>query len=333
MTKLFMLLLVAFATLCCVSCSDDDDDKNKDFPTEDPNDPNIVRTITLTVDTYSTVEFTLDNEKWYDRDYPEISVGKCPFPKDLSVDWGDGSVTSSNTHKYEISGKYNIVISAKDLKWFSSDDNDITAIDVKGCNSLVGIQLYGEDINSLDVAGFTELKYLYLNDNDHLRTLNIDGCDKLNYCYCMDGELETLNIDDCKNLKILELRDNNLTELNIPKENQLEGLGLSYNNIAALDVSHCSLLQRLYLVDNELTSLDISQCPALFFLNCKGNEFDTDALNKIFTDLPQGKEITEEYNPNDIRHSTIYIGGNPGTETCDKSIAENKGWIVIDEYR
>jgi len=24
----------------------------------------------------------------------------------------------------------------------------------------------------------------------------------------------------------------------------------------------------------------------------------------------------------------IYIGGNPGTESCDRSIAEKKGWSV-----
>ncbi len=267
MTKLFMLLLVAFATLCCVSCSDDDDDKNKDFPTEDPNDPNIVRTITLTVDTYSTVEFTLDNEKWYDRDYPEISVGKCPFPKDLSVDWGDGSVTSSNTHKCEISGKYNIVISAKDLKWFSSGYDDITAIDLKRCNSLVGIDMYEVELRSLDVAGFTELKYLKIIDA-HLETLNANGCEKL----------------------------------------------------VVLDCSY-----------NELTSLDVSGCTALTYLDCFGNELTSSALNQIFEDLPQGKTWTEKDNGNEREmQSTIEIRSNPGTEDCDKSIAENKGWKVID---
>lgn len=319
MKKLFMLLLATFAAMCCVSCSDDNDN---DFPKEDPNDPNIVRTIMLTIEADGTFELTLDNEKWLDNldeDSPLISsIGRIPFPKELSIDWGDGSVTSSNSHKYGAKGKYNVVISAKDLRWFAcSDDYDkITAIDLKKCNSLVGLILTEQDVYEIDVAGFTELKYLSLYENDNLKYLNIDGCKKLEYCYCRYSELETLDIDDCKNLKILELRTNNLTELNIPKGSKLESLGLSYNEIAAIDVSNCPLLQRLYLVGNELTSLDISKCPALFFLNCYGNEFDTEALNKIFTDLPV------------VTSGDICIGVNPGTNTCDESIAKNKGWSI-----
>lgn len=273
MKKLFMLLLVAFAALCCVSCSDDDDDKNKDFPTEDPNDPNIVRTITLTVNTWKYVKFELDNEEWCDSDHPEISVGRCPFPKDLIIDWGDGSVTSSNTHEYAISGKYNIVISAKDLKWFSSDYNGITAIDVKGCNSLVGIQLRSEDINSLDVAGFTELKYLYLYNN-HLDTLNANGSEKL---------------------IVLNCRANDLT---------------------SLDVSGCTALADLDCSANDLTSLDVSKCTKLTELDCSRNNLTSAALNQIFRDLPQ------------VTYGQVHIYDNPGTETCDTSIAENKDWEV-----
>ncbi|WP_251622610.1 leucine-rich repeat domain-containing protein [Odoribacter lunatus] len=364
MKKLFMLLLVAFATMCCVSCSDDDDDK--DSPKEDPTDPNIVRTITLTIDVNSTVKFTLDNEEWLnydDRDSSLISsIGRIPFPTDLSIDWGDGSITQSNSHKYDVSGKYNVIISAKNLRWFEATYEEITAIDLKKCNSLVGLSLENQNIYEIDIAGFTELRYLKIRDS-RLKSLNADGCSKLSYCYLSSdshyyNNLESLNINDCKNLKILDLYYNKLKELNIPKGSQLEKLNLAENEITTIDLSNCSLLQEVDLSDNELkelsipkgsqlesldlssneittidlsngsllqevdlsdnelTSLDVSKNTELTELDCRRNEFDAEALNKIFTDLPV------------VTQGWLYIYNNPGTETCNKSIAENKGWRV-----
>lgn len=353
--------MVALGAMIFTACSDDDD-KDKDFPKEDPTDPNIVRTITLTIEASGTVKFTLDNEDWLYNNEDISDIDRISFPKDLIIDWGDGSITHSNSHKYETAGKYNIIISAKDLKWFSNGISaNITAIDLKKCNSLVGLRLYQDYIYELNIAGFTELKYLNIT-NSGLKHLNVDGCNKLTYCYLRDYNLESININDCKSLKILDLSKNHLKELNnIPKGNQLESLDLSFNEITTIDLSNCSLLQELDLSYNELTSLDISKCSALTFLDCRGNNLSSldmskntkltnlacrdneltslnisgcsvltylscsynnlsdEALNKIFTDLPQIN------NSNEYR---IYIHHNPGTATCDPSIANKKGWIV-----
>lgn len=380
--------MVALGAMIFTACSDDDD-KDKDFPKEDPTDPNIVRTITLTIDVNNyEAGFTFDNKYWFDKqdeDSPLISsIGRIAFPTDLSIDWGDGSITHSSSHKYETrKGIYNVIISAKNLRWFETYDGEVTAIDLKKCNSLVGLSLCNQyNIYEIDIVGFTELKYLELNSTE-LKSLNIDGCDKLIYCDCHYNDFETFNIDDCKNLKFLNLSDNNLKELSIPKGSQLESLDLSSNEITTIDLSNCSLLQELDLGYNELTSLDISKNTKLTELNCSGNELTSldvskntelkelwcgsnnltsldvskntalttlwcdynnltsldiskntkgvlycmlycrynkltaEALNKIFTDLP-------------VISGTILIYNNPGTNTCDKSIAEKKGWYVND---
>ena len=362
--------MVALCATMFTACSDDDD-KDKDFPKEDPTDPNIVRTITLTIDVFDfDVEFTFDNKYWFDKqdeDSPLISsIDRIPFPTDLSIDWGDGSITHSNTHRYEVNGIYNIIITAKNLRWFKCLERIIN-IDLKKCNSLVGLSLYyiNDNICELDIAGFTELKYLELDEND-LESLNIEGCDKLIYCDCSSCYLETFNMDDGKSLKILDLSCNNLKELSIPKGSQLESLDLSSNEITTIDLSNCSLLQELDLGGNELTSLDISKCSALTFLDCQGNNLSSldvskntelkelrcnnneltsldvsghtalttlwcqgnnlsaEALNKIFTDLPVTSGFGYKY--------IIYIDSNPGTNTCDRSIAEKKGWDVKNWY-
>jgi len=65
--------------------------------------------------------------------------------------------------------------------------------------------------------------------------------------------------------------------------------------------------------------LDVSNNTALRILECTSNQLTATALNTLFGTL----------HSNTIEGvKTIYIGNNPGTDTCDTSIAENKGWTV-----
>lgn len=241
-----MLLLLAAATIF-VACNKDDDGA-------DPYDPDAMRTIKLSMEAFAHTEFKFDNE--YDESYEDIS-----FPTDLSIDWGDGSVTNSNSHYYENSGIYYVTIRAKNLKWFGfSNERDIRTIDLKDCNSLIVIKLYNNALRTLDVSGLKALK-----------------------------------------------------ELNC-----------GYNDLTSLDVSGLKVLKELDCDYNDLTSLDIKGCSSLRWLDCSYNELSAEALNQIFKDLPQGETWTDE--DGYVERPRISIYGNPGSEDCDRSIAEKKGW-------
>jgi hypothetical protein len=54
-----------------------------------------------------------------------------------------------------------------------------------------------------------------------------------------------------------------------------------------------------------------------FFFACNNNQLSASALNALFSSLPTINEGDE---------GQIIINGNPGEDTCDKSIAINKGW-------
>ncbi len=241
-TKSLNLLILIAGMSLFAGCSKDDG--------VSPDDPNALRTIKLSVEA-GTIEFDLSN-----RDH------NVSFPTDLYIDWGDGSTTSSNSHEYSTLGTYNVTIQAKNLKWFGSDRGEIQQIDVKDCNSLVGIDLHDNDLTSLDVSGLAALESLDCSSND-LSTLNLKGCSALK-------EL------DCSN--------------------------------------------------NDLTTLDVSGLAALESLDCDSNDLSAEALNQIFKDLPQGKTFEDKYG--NTKQSTINIYGNPGKDTCDKSIAEKKGWKI-----
>ncbi len=218
-----------------------------------PDDPNALRTIKLSVEaSYSrTINLELKNSNY-----------NVSFPTDLFIDWGDGSTTSSDSHEYSTLGTYNVTIQAKNLKWFGSDRGEIQQIDVKDCNSLVGIDLHDNDLTSLDVSGLTALEYLN--------------------CY--------------------------------------------YNDLSTLNLKGCSALKELDCSNNDLTTLDVSGLAALESLDCDSNDLSAEALNQIFKDLPQGKTFEDKYG--NTKQSTINIYGNPGKDTCDKSIAEKKGWKI-----
>ena len=60
-----------------------------------------------------------------------------------------------------------------------------------------------------------------------------------------------------------------------------------------------------------------------------GNAFSADTLNKIMTNLP---DINSMEKLDETYTAEIRIGSNPGTATCDVSIASNKGWLVYTSY-
>jgi hypothetical protein len=90
--------------------------------------------------------------------------------------------------------------------------------------------------------------------------------------------------------------------------------------LTALDVSNCTALTALSCVNNQLSALDMSNNTKLTWLHCGDNQLSADALNRIFTYLPDlsGKEM-----------GSIWLWGNPGAATCDYRIAENKNWEYV----
>ena len=88
-------------------------------------------------------------------------------------------------------------------------------------------------------------------------------------------------------------------------------------NLKDLDISDHPTLAFLDCDNTQLNSLNISGCTALRGLYCRFNQLSAEALNEIFRSLPE-------------QGGNIFIYGNPGADTCDKSIATEKGWRFFD---
>jgi hypothetical protein len=120
------------------------------------------------------------------------------------------------------------------------------------------------------------------------------------------------------NITYFHCGDNNLTYLDVSKKTSLKYLICSRNQLTKLDVYKNTALKELFCIRNQLTHLNVSKNTSLEYLSCDSNQFSTAALNSLFETLHGIKGISKY----------IDIFNNPGTDACNKKIAEDKGWRV-----
>lgn len=169
------------------------------------------------------------------------------------------------------------------------------------------IRIYGKNITFLGCNG-NKLTALDVSNNAKLAELN-----------CYSNKLTALNISNNKRLTRLHCTDNPLTSLDVTNNKKLTRLDCDHNKLTTLDVSNNTELIRLSCVNNKLTDLDVSNNTALNIFFCTYNQLSVDGLNSLFGTL---------HNKSANVIKAIYIGNNPGTAGCNRTMA--KGWTVRD---
>ena len=320
MKKLFYLFMVAMCATMFTACSDDDD---KDPLDDDGEGKEGVITMTL------------------EETYIHLGVETFNEGEIITIDWGDGNVEEFKSFKvykdwdedgedeihyvlstdddieHEYSNKNPHIVTIKgNIKGLNCVYNNLTSLNVSGCTALTRLDCHGNNLTSLDVSKNTALTRLDCYGNN-LTSLDVSKNTALTRLVCSSNNLTSLDVSKNTALTWLDCEINNLTSLDVSKNTALIWLDCHENNLTSLDVSKNTALIHLECHENNLTSLDVSKNTALTCLDCRNNNLTSAALNQIFKDLPQ------------VTSQIIYIRNNPGTETCDKSIAENKGWRVI----
>lgn len=157
------------------------------------------------------------------------------------------------------------------------------------------------------------------------RTIAIYGShdNSIEGVYCSSNQLTSLFLNNNPKLKNLVVNKNNLTHIDLSENLELIELNCSHNQLTNLDVSRNTALQRLSCEINQLKSLDLSKNNNLRLVYLRSNELSAAEINSLFKSLHNNKTSKTQL---------ICIGGNPGTDSCDKSIATNKGWKVITDF-
>jgi hypothetical protein len=330
--------LLLFAGLLCliiVSCNKDDN------PTDDPNHPNTEEGI---------IEMQI-------KSYHEVTVYIYIVSKKMEINWGDGTIenytsngrdTIAYIHPYTSNGiECQVTIKSTELTHLDCRYIPLTKLDVSqnttltylDCNQYLSYS-NGGGLTHLDVSKNTALTYLecgwnYLTNLDvskntaltsllcrynQLTNLDVSKNTALTYLDCYYNPLANLDVSKNTALTYLRCGWNELTKLDVSKNTALTYLECEWNYLTNLDVSKNTALIKLYCNENQLTNLNVNECMALTSLNCSWNQLTTSTLNALFISLPV--RVLADY-------ARISIQVNPGEHTCDRSIAENKGWMVL----
>jgi len=155
--------------------------------------------------------------------------------------------------------------------------------------------------------------------NEVSRTITVYG-PAIARLYCTDNLITDLNLSRLgTTFYFLNCANNRLKSLDISKNTLLNTLTCYNNELASLDVSKNTALASFNCRSNKLSNLNVSGLNSLREFLCHTNNFDAEALDVLF----------ESLHNNVVQEKSIDVRFNPGTDTCNPSIAENKGWKVI----
>ena len=259
----------------------------------------------------------------------------------VTVNWGDGTLEtytlsttfSSYWHNYDSNNLYNIIIigNVTEFCCYNVQHLDIsknTALKRLSCScdsinldlskntALIYLDIRG-DLANLDISKNTALMFLCVYAN--LTNLDVSNNTALQFLDCSNNSLTSLDLSKNTTLTYLRCVDNDLTSLDISKNTALTSLDCHDNNLNNLDVSNNTMLNYMDCDNNGLINLYVSKNTKLTSLFCSENQLEDTALNNLFGTLHSN--IISEV-------KIIYIYGNPGSYSCDRSIAESKGWTV-----
>jgi len=256
---------------------------------------------------------------------------------EITIDWGDGSEVETHT-----------LSEYCENEWYGARHTYIYDFPPK---TFCTITITGKNITHLELCGDTKMTNLDVSKNT-----------ELTYLGCINGQLTSLDISKNTKLTYLDCSYNQLTGLDIGKNTELAYLDCSHNQLTSLDISKNIALQILYYRSNKLAKLDVSNCAALTHLDCSDNQLTNDALDALFemlynnsnnsalvnffetvrnlaqsnlvelrkTENVSFEELLSLVKKPELSHYVI-ISQNPGTNTCNSSIAKSKGWGVWED--
>ena len=202
--------------------------------------------------------------------------------------------------------------------------NQLTSLDVSGCNTLIVLDCSKNLLQSLDVSSCNTLFWLNCYDNQ-LTALDVSKNTALTKIVCSNNLLKALDVSKNTALTELECSNNQLKALDVSKNTALTELDCDSNQLTALDVSKNTALTELDCDRNQLTALDVSKNTELETLYCYGNQIKGEKMTRLVNSLPDrtGKEAGR---------FTVVQGPKLEGNICLKSdvaIAKGKNWNTL----
>ena len=169
-------------------------------------------------------------------------------------------------------------------------------LDLSGCQDLLFVDVYHNEIDSVDVGGDTSLQILGIQDN----------------------HISTLDVGDLVSCKGIDAGKNRLSSLDVSRCRELVELYINDNGFSAIDLGGCPKLKYFYCHNNRIQELDTRANPLLRHLNATRNP-----LKRIRSLAPQREE----------RLPLELTADGPGTVGMQFNPVYNAQWKETGEWR
>ncbi len=169
-------------------------------------------------------------------------------------------------------------------------------LDLSGCRDLLFVDVYHNEIDSIDVRGAISLQILGVQDN----------------------QIPSLDVRDLVSCKGIDAGKNLLSSLDISNCRELVELYINDNQFPEIDLRSCPKLKYFYCHNNRIRELDTTGNPLLRHLNATGNP-----LKRIRSLAPQREECL----PLEL------AADGPGTVGLQFNPVYNAQWKETGEWR
>ena len=115
--------------------------------------------------------------------------------------------------------------------------NQLTSVDVSNNTEITSLNINGNSLTSLDVSNNPLLEALFCNEND-LTDLDVSNNPNLQTLYCHINALTSLDVSSCTNLSVFRSQSNSITSLNLSGNSSLQEIRCQNNQLTSLNVAN-----------------------------------------------------------------------------------------------
>ena len=210
----------------------------------------------------------------------------------VTIDWGDGKLKKYTAKKTwtTINGttegtKVKIYGDVTYLNCESypgyAADNKISAIDLTKNNKMKYIDMYFNELKTIDVTNQPDLLYLDVSMNKDIKNVDVTKCPLIEQlsAYGLD-ELSNIDVKKNPELQLINLKNTKVGNVDLTNNAKLIQLNLTGCGVTEINVSHMADLKQLYLSSNEIKNIDLKNNTKLLDLSVLKNKLTSLDLSK-----------------------------------------------------
>ena len=175
---------------------------------------------------------------------------------------------------------------------------------------LTYVSISAQNVTEVDFGYQPNLSLAYMTASS-LKSINVQGCIGLVDFYLLFTQVQSLNLRNLPMLNSVSCVGNaSMTHLDI-SGSSAERINASSNGLTSVAAKGCSPSAGKYNKYKTVAGLNVSN-----------NNMSASALNSMFDDL-------DPADPGGGQTPLLLVFNNPGSATCDPTIATSKGYVVI----